>query len=310
MQRVGFILITDKNYLYYSLFVASSIKIKKPNSKKVLILVNCLDQKVHLSFIARELELTLVFVEEVATFSKFSQEMIRLDVSKKRHVTNTSYLKLLLIQHFENQFDRIIYMDIDLLLMGNLDELCNMDLQGYPIGGIKDFRNRQLTRNRKNKKYFNAGLLVIDLSHTQIEYLGEALISQIQESKNFRYQDQDILNNVFDCAWFEIPNDYNYQIAFRYPSRNLNLESLKVIHFIGPLKPWKVRLGRYHEIWESKYMDFQLAHQSYIPMIHPKKTTVGLRILIAASTIPVSNILPISIRIILANFLTKKIWWR
>lgn len=310
MQRVGFILITDENYLYYSLYLASSIKINKSNSKKVLILVNCLNQKAHLSVIASELQLTLVFAEEVTEFSTFLPELTKLDISSKRHVSITVYLKLLLIQYFKSQFDRVIYMDIDLLLVGDLDELCDIDLHGLPIGGIKDFRNRQLAKNRQIEKYFNAGVLVIDLTHKQIDYLGEALLAKVQESKNFRYQDQDIFNEVFAGLWFEISNAYNYQIAFRYPSKSENLEFLKVVHFIGPLKPWKVRLGRYHEMWEAEYINFKTAHQSYIPTVHSKKAKFVLRILISASTVPVSNLLPISFRIILANILTKKIWWK
>jgi lipopolysaccharide biosynthesis glycosyltransferase len=310
METIGYVLITDEKYLHYSLFTASSIKVCSPNVKRILILMNCLDQKDKLLVIARELKLTLIFTEETIEFSRISQELIKLNVLKKRHVTNTTYLKLSLIPYFANQFDRIVYLDIDLLLIGDIDELCEFDLMGYPMGAVKDFRSSHLAKNIQVRRYFNAGLLVFDLTHPVIDSLGEILLFQLQKSNTLRYQDQDVLNIVFDRKWFEIPDRYNYQIAFRYPKVNHNLESVRIFHFVGPLKPWKVRLGKYHQIWESEYRNFQSAHESLMPEITSKKASFALKVLARASTTPLSNMLPISIRMVLANFLSKKFWWK
>lgn len=303
-------MIADEKYLQYSLFAASSIKIANLNVKKVLILVNCIDQKSQLDDLARELNLTLIYAEEEPELIRFLQEMMMLKVSEKRHVTTTTFLKLALIRYFKNQFDRIVYLDTDLLLIGDLQELCQLDLMGFPIGAIRDFRSSELADNTQVRKYFNAGILVIDLNHEHIESLGEILVTQLHESKNLKYQDQDVLNKVFDEKWFEIPNRYNYQIAFRYPAKKHNLESIAIFHFVGPLKPWKLRLGQYHEIWESEYRKFQITHHNLIPVINPRQASLGIRILMVASTIPLFGILPISIRIVLANFISKKFWWK
>lgn len=306
MKTFGFVMLADEKYLPYCLFAASSIKTHSLKIKKVLILVNCIDQKSQLEDIAREYELTLIYAEEEPELIWFLHEMKMLKVSEKRYVTTTTFLKLILIRYFRNKFDRIVYLDTDLLLFGGLDELFSLDLEDSPIGAIRDFRSRELVNNSNVRKYFNAGLLVFDLNHAHIESLAENLLTQLQTSRNSKYQDQDVLNAVFDEKWFEISNRYNFQIAFRYPDKKHNLESIAVFHFVGPFKPWKVRLGRYHESWESEYKKFQTAHPHLIPVIYPRQASLGIRILISASTIPLISILPLSIRVVLASLISKK----
>lgn len=306
MKNIGFVMITDEKYLHYSLFTASSIQTRNPNVKKVLILVNCINKKGHLESMAQSLKITFIYAEEEPDLIRFSHEMKMLKVLEQRHVPTTTFFKLTLIQFFKNQFDRIVYLDTDLLLIRDLEELCQLELMGCPIGAVRDSRSRELANDRKVKKYFNAGILVFDLNHEHIECLGNTLLTQLQKSKNLKYQDQDVLNVVFDEKWFEIPKKFNFQIAFRYPEKKQDLDSIVIVHFIGPLKPWKIRLGYYHEKWESEYIKFQTAHPNLMPVINPSQASLRIKFLIYFSTFPLFNIIPLSIRVVLASLISKK----
>lgn len=142
--------------------------------------------------------------------------------------------------------DKVIYIDVDFLVLKDLQELWNRDMQGKIAWACQDISIPFLdgetplpvSENEKNWPYFNAGFLVIDLKkwrETSIEKKSLELGLMNQSGLH----DQAILNYLFrgDVGFLE--QDWNWQ------SPNVLLDG-------------KVRIANYHFIWVKKpWMHFR-----------------------------------------------------
>ena len=64
----------------------------------------------------------------------------------------------------------------------------------------------------KNKKYFNAGVMVIDFKKWINNNLSEKLISKMEQIyANIFFWDQDVLNAYFDGDYIELDEKYNFK---------------------------------------------------------------------------------------------------
>ena len=159
---------------------------------------------------------------------------------------NNTFDKLLLWGLTE--YDKIVFLDSDMMVMDNIDDLFEKPrLTGVALG-------QQLF----NRNQLNAGLIVIEPN----EEICKQIISLIPETVN-KYitergfvGDEEVINNYIP-DWMDKPELHlheGYNMVFRNMTAyhqlfNYNYgENIKVIHFIGRHdKPWK------HHLWEVFY---------------------------------------------------------
>ena len=175
------------------------------------------------------------------------------------HVTVASYFRLFLAKVIAANVSRVIYLDSDILVNGPLNELWAVDLQGHVIAAVSDsLCNNQPLREEIGKRiglapastYFNAGVMVIDLCRWRAARLGErALDFALDHPDMLTYWDQCALNHVVGGHFRELTKEWNFQTYhLRWlATRKCTLDSLrevdtaKIIHFIGAAKPWLYR---------------------------------------------------------------------
>lgn len=134
------------------------------------------------------------------------------------------------------KYKKIVYLDADMLILGNLDKLFKKDNLTAVISGTKYPGNENWTQT------LNSGLMVI--------------VPEIDEDKRlFDLIGQGDMKNaggdqgVIHAAYPEWPQQKNlhlseeYNLLAPYESYYLakgliNHKNLKVIHYIGPRKPW------------------------------------------------------------------------
>lgn len=193
------------------------------------------------------------------------------------YITVEANYRLFLLRDTFKQYQRILYLDCDLIVLGNIRELLNVDLEGCCIGGIWDasLYNTELCRQAvriqngmsvdnylkkylclKNRdSYFNSGVLVMDIPRCRAYTSADEAI-KVLGSKEFKYYDQDALNIVFNESVKLLDTEWNYQSAFdfyqiRYFVRMMEEQGLdpkpyqekvrempKLVHYIGGRKPW------------------------------------------------------------------------
>ncbi len=140
----------------------------------------------------------------------------------------TTYTKL----HIWNQteFKRLIFLDADTLVTGKLDEL----LERGEFAAAPDVTSTDL---------FNSGVMVLEPSRLRYEEMTAGL----GHIASYDGSDQGFLN-AFYPDWFvgppqfRLPMKFNVaqQVAVYGPTWKRMKEDLRVLHFLGAEKPWRI----------------------------------------------------------------------
>ncbi len=76
------------------------------------------------------------------------------------HHSYTPYCLLRLFSYqIEDIGDKVIYLDVDTMAYGNIEELFNIDITDYELAGVKDAMGKYWI----NPKYINSGVLLINM---------------------------------------------------------------------------------------------------------------------------------------------------
>lgn len=188
------------------------------------------------------------------------------DYQVSNHITYATLFRLGLEQLAPKACKRLIYLDADLIVMADLQELWNVDLEGATIGGIpdaglckdipSDHQHWLEWVDDKDAAYMNAGVMVVDLDKVRREGgFTQALDFIAARGADLPYQDQDALNHVYWNQWTCLPLEWNVQRfqfikAFRpyFSAGSLaTLKNPKIVHYTGPEKPWNME--GYHPWW-------------------------------------------------------------
>ncbi len=163
-------------------------------------------------------------------------------------ITGETYFRLFAAQLLPPDVERVLYLDGDLVIRGDLEEFYHQDLEGNLMAACRCELGSETTKyNRlcqgifpEDVVYFNAGVLLFDLK-AQREKLAPDLYRQIADGFGDRLLlgDQDILNLAF------------YRQVRICESRRFNLEEFTlgeeealpdetlILHWCGSRKPWK-----------------------------------------------------------------------
>lgn len=127
------------------------------------------------------------------------------------------------------QFERLVYLDSDLLICGEIDELFEKE----SISAVPD----RVFLSSYGRKGMNAGLMCIQPS----KELEQSLIELIPLVANRMevFGDQDVINEYFS-GWEEEKSkhlDVKYNACF-YELDKYEEKEIRVVHFIFGEKPW------------------------------------------------------------------------
>ena len=172
-----------------------------------------------------------------------------------------------------SDIDKVVYCDCDLIFESNPLMLFDIDLCGKSIGAVLDsvvfvldkyeYRKkfiREALNILDEKKYFNSGVVVFDLSKINVDEYKKSL-SFMMPRKDLLYPDQDFLNAYFKNEVCFLDPKYNFQCnVFVYEKDYANYltepvskklksasDSPVVIHYIGDAKPWRKQESLYRE---------------------------------------------------------------
>jgi lipopolysaccharide biosynthesis glycosyltransferase len=185
--------------------------------------------------------------------------------------------------------NKVIYIDTDMVVKGDITILNNLLTEEYDIGGVfikepyplkKDnwIINSELKNNFKFQTLWNAGLFITYLDRWREKELGKKcmnLIIQNKTTKLFEGGTQVAMNIVFDkclalpesynvCGLGEIGRDDISSPPYRRwgPSYDNNVKKANVLHYTGSCKPWLLNennyLNAYGEEWWSNLLDVDI----------------------------------------------------
>ena len=148
--------------------------------------------------------------------------------------------------------DKVLYLDSDLIVTGDLTDLFELDLGENYLGAARSCFGAGVG--------FNAGVLLINNKKWKSETIRQKLIELTEkEHENVKEGDQSILNMLFKEQYSLLEDKYNFQIGFDAGAAEKNhafifeiplTPSPKILHYISPDKPWKqFSVGRLREEW-------------------------------------------------------------
>lgn len=110
--------------------------------------------------------------------------------------------------------DRFIYIDADAMNVASLKPLLLLDLHGAAMGACSEVPHEVPRRagylKLKSGKYFNDGIMVVDVPAWLAQHITERAFAYQKEPKTrFLGQSQDILNLVFDGSNYFLPKRCN-----------------------------------------------------------------------------------------------------
>ncbi|MEK6906791.1 MAG: glycosyltransferase family 8 protein [Nanoarchaeota archaeon] len=169
------------------------------------------------------------------------------------HLPPVIYCKLIFPDKLK-KINKIIILDSDIIVEGDITELFNISLEGKTLGAVPDagidtqeISKRKLGLN-KDKEYFNSGVMLIDCNRWREKRIFKRVIGFIKKNpEKITVQDQDGLNFVLQKDWKELPYEWNVTHPFYYNSTGLKnklgkekfkeiISKPKIIHYT--IKPW------------------------------------------------------------------------
>lgn len=181
------------------------------------------------------------------------------------HVTEMTYLRLAMLDIMKN-YDKAIYLDCDIVVNWDLADLFYTDIGDNYVAAARDTimagwcnsdydysrtYNERFLGLKSSDKYFNAGILLFNLSEMRKHISSEDLLEMAQK-KNWKWFDQDVLNIVcenhvymLDNAWNILSHrhTYDYEMAEFFAPYSVWEEykkaqkEPKIIHYAGRFIP-------------------------------------------------------------------------
>lgn len=203
----------------------------------------------------------ITFHENLNSITVFEFDETNIDFPNLEnvHVSEATYYRFFIQKYLPDHIKNILYLDSDIICISNptfaiqetFDEL---DKSGKTFGCktvyLKE-RDPQVFKRLKlkNTKYFNAGVMLINLELWRRNNIYKKLLKVVENDElYFEFWDQDILNIVVDGDYFEMSNDLNHEIKLNstFNTSAINIEKSVFLHYSGKHKPWSGR-GLFHE---------------------------------------------------------------
>ena len=159
-----------------------------------------------------------------------------------------TFIRILIPNLLQGITNKVLYLDADILCMGDLNELYSIDIDNCIAAVVHDeFDTTAKTQiaalNLSHTKYFNTGVMYINVDNW-VENNCQSKALTILSTQKLLFADQDALNLVLNGRVKYIADKWNYRYHLvdflSKGSNSLAVTALVVfMHFTGPVKPWQ-----------------------------------------------------------------------
>ncbi|MGM0215997.1 glycosyltransferase family 8 protein [Enterococcus sp. AZ109] len=257
---------SDENYAPYLSVMLSSLL--DCVSKEVSLNIYVIDDEI--SETSKEkLEETVNNKSEKATIQYLTVDgQVYEDFLVSDHITTTAYYRISLPKILKQyNYQKVLYIDADTLVLDDVSKLYRENLQGKTIGAVIDpGQTKALERLGIDSQdyYFNSGVMVIDIPRWNEKGITEKTIDFLKNhGDRIIYHDQDALNAVLYEDWASLHPRWNMQTSLifdRHPAPTKKYQELykegndspAIVHFTGHDKPWNTLEDH---PYQDEYMD-------------------------------------------------------
>lgn len=187
-----------------------------------------------------------------------------------RHFTIEIYYRLLM-QDIMEAYDKVIYLDSDMVVLDDISKLYNLDIGDSYVAAVadvdfagcyngvdpdrKDYFAKKLKMDSPYH-YFNSGVLVMNLDQFRKHFTSKEIFD-MAESKEWLFPDQDVLNVLCENHVYYLDSSWNVMMNWKgshscrletarkapyymYQDYLKSRKNVKIAHFAGFQKPWNI----------------------------------------------------------------------
>lgn len=237
---------TDDNYALFAVVTIQSLieTTQADQTLNIYILYEKLCDKTISMFSKLKNERASIILTKID--SSVFQSMYEMD-----YFTVAMYYRLVIPQLFP-KYEKILYIDCDILLKQNIKTLFELDLSGYVLGAVYEFEDEGLKEYLASieytKKYFNSGVLLINCQEFLRYQIAEKCLKKLRNSRKYKYPDQDVLNIICGDLVYPIETKWNFKPFYSYSrcsfstqdreQYEMDKKSPALIHYTSGYKPW------------------------------------------------------------------------
>ena len=160
--------------------------------------------------------------------------------------------------------DKILYLDCDTLILGNLEELFKTDLNEKYLAGVLDIIGAEKFCKRLDMTsgaYINTGMILLNAEYCRKENFFDKIVDFANNNaKIIEFCDQDSINKIADEKKVIIHPKFNfmdmwwnygyYELHGKEEQKYLNAKKNPVVvHFLGPKPAFKGCNNRFKDKW-------------------------------------------------------------
>lgn len=239
-EKLTFVYCFDENYSKQGLSSIISLLDTSSEEINILIIYNLVPSKIKIPNIIKDHK-NLNKIE----IKQFLNSDYNFPNLEENHVSSATYYRLFVDDYIDNTVSTIFYIDADIIFIKNPINLFKKAYEHlldseFVISARTEKSLRQkpdevFKRLNLSEKYFNAGVLVINLELWRKQNIQEKLIKNMKKISNLIvHWDQDVMNSYFDGEYQELDNNLNFESS----SFNEKSEDVVALHFLGSNKPW------------------------------------------------------------------------
>lgn len=201
--------------------------------------------------------------------TKMYKESMLASKNLKNHFTPYAQLRLFADMIPEIPY-KVIYLDTDTIVNGDLKELFKIDITNYELACVKDLYNWLNPYRWKVRKYFNSGVLLLNMKAIRKSKLfkksrelvaNKKMISPDQDALNFLVKKKLVLPERFNAK------DKYYKEIVVHHFCNVRRKH----HFFFRVKPWMVDLVKEKMDAYNELLDEYLERKSNFEKKHKAK---------------------------------------
>ena len=267
-QQINILCACDENYAAYcGIMLTSLLEHNRGNYIVIYIFVSELSTK----SIERFNSLKELFDCEINMIEPDKSVFDGCVMRDGDHVSLATYYRLVCGNILPEHVKKIIYLDCDVIVNTDLNELWCVDLGNNVCGGVTDaFYIEASGRLRIDTKYFNAGMLLIDVeAFRRLDVSGKCFKLLRDDPERIKFHDQDLLNIVVGDRVKRLPLRWNMLTAFlrtdhaeQYIAPEMEEEIAEeavrperlIIHYEylpKPWQPWVMVRHPFYDLWHQ-----------------------------------------------------------
>lgn len=260
---------TDENYIVPMAVMMTSVIANNDGSIRFFIVDGGITDEGReriLSLRTDDVDISFIDAPSMETLKRY-------DLPDESYHSIAMYYRLFASELLPIDVERVLYLDCDIVVRGDLSELYDTDFNNNLVIGCRDIHEKECCERLVLDHYINSGVLMIDLKGWRDEDILPKFMEYVRnEAQSMKWHDQDIINCVLKGRIGITDQSWNAQVCTFTDSEEQNIIAPegRIIHYITSKKPW--RIGAFHPFFDcyqhylslSPYSEIRFKKHDYL----------------------------------------------